>query len=281
ERWLNANVPYYVNFSRVAIHWLAGDHDQWYAFTIDPEWKEENSLNKDTYELRERCLAHIREKLGDRPDLLSKCVPTYPPLSKRFVLDNGWYDALKRDNVRLETDAIDHIEADGIVTANGTKIEVDAIIFATGYLPNAFLQPMDIRGRQGITPAEIWKKDGARAYWGVTVPGLPNFFMIYGPGTNGKISGPVPWGEMQTRYALNCFKALIEKDKRFLTVRRDAYDAFNARLDDELTRTIWMDPRQRSYYQNEFGRSATNSPWKVSQLWNAWRAPDLGDYELG
>ncbi|MFZ0500929.1 MAG: NAD(P)/FAD-dependent oxidoreductase [Steroidobacteraceae bacterium] len=281
EKWLNANVPYYVNFSRVAIHWLAGDHDQWYAFTVDPDWKDEHTLNKDTYDLRQRCIAHIKERLAGRPDLVAKCVPDYPPLTKRFVLDNGWYDALKRDNVQLITEPIDHIEEDGVVTSSGQKFEFDAIIFATGYLPNAFLQPMDIRGRGGITPQDVWKKDGGRAYWGVTVPGLPNFFMVYGPGTNGKISGPVPWGEMQTRYALTCFKMLIETNRKFLDVRKSAYEEFNGRLDEELAQTIWLDKRQQSYYQNEFGRSATNSPWKVLQLWTAWREPDLDHYELG
>jgi 4-hydroxyacetophenone monooxygenase len=280
-KWLDKNLPYYVNFSRVSVHWLAGDHDQWYVFTVDPDWKDEHTLNEDMHILRERCVSYVKKKLDGRPDLIEKCIPDYPPLTKRFILDNGWYDALLRDNVELVTDPIDHIVEDGIVTESGRKIEVDAIIFATGYLPNAFLQPMDIKGRGGITPQEIWKKDGARAYWGVTVPGLPNFFMIYGPGTNGKISGPVPWGEMQLRYALESFKVLIEKGRKFLDVKKSAYDTFNVELDKELDKTIWLDKRQKSYYTNEFGRSATNAPWKVSQFYKAWRRPDLNDYDLG
>ena len=279
--WLDANMPYYTNFSRISIHWLAGDHDQWYAFTVDPEWKDEHTLNEDTYVLRQRCLDYINEKLAGRPDLIEKSTPDYPPLSKRFVLDNGWYDALMRDNVELVTDPIDHIEEDAIVTESGRRIEVDAIIFATGYRPNAFLEPMVIHGRGGVTPQQVWAKDGARAYWGVNVPGLPNFFMIYGPGTNGKISGPLPWGEMQTRYAMTCFKHLIETGQKFLDIRKDVYEDFNEKLDRELDMTIWMDPRQNSYYRNEFGRSATNSPWKVSELWNAWRHPIFENYEFG
>jgi 4-hydroxyacetophenone monooxygenase len=278
-RWLDANVPLYTNFSRVGTTWLAGDHDQWHAFTTDPDWKEPNTLNKDNYVLRERAIAYIKDKLKTRPELIDKVTPNYPPLTKRFILDNGWYDALLRDNVELVTDPIDHIEGDAIVTEDGSRHPIDVIVYATGYKPNAFLQPMDIRGRGGITPQEVWAKDGARAYWGVTVPGLPNFFMIYGPGTNGKISGPVPWGEMQTRYALSCFKTLIEKGLKFMDVRHDAYEDFNKKLDVELDQSIWMDDRQTSYYKNEFGRSATNSPWKVSQLWAAWRAPDLKHYE--
>jgi 4-hydroxyacetophenone monooxygenase len=280
-KWLDRNMPFYTNFSRVSTHWLAGDHDQWYAFTTDPEWKDEHTLNEDNYVLRQRCVAHINDKLEGHPDLIEICTPKYPPLSKRFVLDNGWYDALLRDNVELVTDPIDHIEEDAIVTESGRRHEVDAIIFATGYLPNAFLEPMKIRGRNGITPQEIWAKDGARAYWGVNVPGLPNFFMLYGPGTNGKISGPVPWGEMQTRYALTCFKKLIESKSKFLDIKKPVYEDFNEKLDRELEKTIWMDPRQKSYYVNEFGRSATNSPWKVSELWNAWRYPDFENYDFG
>jgi 4-hydroxyacetophenone monooxygenase len=279
-KWLDANMPFYTNFSRVATHWLAGDHDQWYVFTIDPEWKDEHTLNKDMYVFRQRCIDHIKGKVGTRPDLVEKCIPNYPPLTKRFVLDNGWYDALMRDNVALVTDPIDHIEADGVVTQSGEKFEVDAIIFGTGYLPNAFLDPMDIHGRGGVTPHEVWAKDGARAYWGVTVPGLPNFFMIYGPGTNGKISGPLPWGEMQGRYALSCFKTLIETGKKSIEIRPEAYESFNEALDRELDMSIWLDPRQKSYYQNEFGRSATNAPWKVMQLWTAWRKPNLDHYKI-
>ena len=277
-KWLDRNMPFHVNFSRVATHWLAGDHDQYWAFTIDPEWKDEHTLNEDMYVLRQRCLAYIEQKLSDKPDLMAKVTPDYPPLSKRFVLDNGWYDALRRDNVTLITDPIDHIVEDGIVTENGDRHEFDAIIFATGYEPNAFLQPMVIHGSDGVTPQQVWAKDGARAYWGVTVPHLPNFFMIYGPGTNGKISGPVPWGEMQTRYAMLCFKELIERGAKSLEIRQDIFESFNEALDKELQGSIWLDPRQKSYYVNEYGRSATNSPWRVSEQWAAWRHPDFSHY---
>jgi 4-hydroxyacetophenone monooxygenase len=85
---------------------------------------------------------------------------------------------------------------------------------------------------------------------------------------------------MQGRYALSCFKTLIETGKKSIEIRPEAYEDFNNALDKELDMSIWLDPRQKSYYQNEFGRSATNAPWKVMQLWTAWRKPNLDHYKI-
>ena len=42
---------------------------------------------------------------------------------------------------------------------------------------------MQIEGVGGRTLDEDWAH-GARAYFGLTVSGFPNFFMLYGPNTN-------------------------------------------------------------------------------------------------
>lgn len=279
-RWYRENMPYAANFGRAAFTFLTGDHDMWAAFGVDPNWKDPNTLNQDNYNLREVCVNYLQTKLGHRPDLMKKALPNYPPLSKRFILDNGFYDTLLRDNVELVTEPIDHFDENGIVTKDGRQIPLDVVIFATGFRANDYFYPMHIEGRDGTTIDEIWKKDGARAYWGVAIPRLPNFFSLYGPNCNGKIAGPVPWGEMQTRFALTCFRRLIENGWKSIEVRQDAYDEFNAELDRQLADSIWMDKRQTSYYRNEFGRSATNSPWKASQLYEAWKEPKLDHYHI-
>jgi 4-hydroxyacetophenone monooxygenase len=139
---------------------------------------------------------------------------------------------------------------------------------------------MRIEGRNGITPQKLWAKDGARAYWGVSVPGFPNFFCIYGPNTNPKNGTPISSGESQTRYALNCLAVLVQNGWKSLDVRRDAFEAFNKELDRRLATTIWMDKRQRSYYQNEAGRSATNQPWASIEYWRKLRTIALQDYDI-
>jgi 4-hydroxyacetophenone monooxygenase len=277
-RWLNRNLPFYNNWTRFNLSWQLGDPTIYECWTVDPEWTDPDTLNAHNYAMRQRLIAHLEAKLADRPDLLEKCLPPYPPLSKRFVLDNGWFDALLQDNVDLVTDGIARFEADGIVTKSGDRIEVDTVVFATGFRANEYFWPMEIVGRHGMTPQKIWAKDGARAYWGVTVPHLPNFFVLYGPNTNPKNAGPIPWGGVQIRHALQCMHALAQNGWRSVEVREDAYESFNGELDERMSTTIWMDPRQRSYYTNEHGRSATNAPWATIEYWRRLREVRWDDY---
>ena len=54
--------------------------------------------------VRAACVEFIRSKLGDREDLIEKVVPKGAPFVRRMVVDNGFYDAIKQENVELVTD---------------------------------------------------------------------------------------------------------------------------------------------------------------------------------
>lgn len=277
-RWLNRNLPYLNNWTRFVFSWHMGDPVIYDCWSVDPEWTDPDTLNADNFDLRERLVAYLEEKLSERPDLIKKCLPTYPPLSKRFVVDNGWFDALKRDNVELVTDGIARFEPDGIITDTGQKVELDTVVFATGFRANEYFWPMEITGRDGVTPAEIWAEDGARAYWGVTVPNLPNFFVLYGPNTNPKNGGPIAWGGSQIRHALQVIQQIEKDDLHSVEIGAPAFESFNHELDERMSTTIWMDPRQTSYYRNEYGRSATNAPWSTIEYWRQLREVHWEDY---
>ena len=105
-------------------------------------------------------------------------LPDYPPFGKRILLDNGWYAALRRDDVSLVTDPITSVTANAV---NG--VELDVLVCATGFDVVRFLAPIDIRGRGGAVLREVWDDEDARAYLGTTVPGFPNLLMVYGPNT--------------------------------------------------------------------------------------------------
>jgi 4-hydroxyacetophenone monooxygenase len=101
---------------------------------------------------------HMERELDGDPELMAKVVPDYPPYGKRMLVDNHWFPMLKRDNVDLITDTIDHIEANAIVMADGTRHEVDVIILTTGFHANRMLWPMEIVGRDGENLSDIWGK---------------------------------------------------------------------------------------------------------------------------
>ncbi|MGS7457646.1 monooxygenase, partial [Mycobacterium tuberculosis] len=76
---------------------------------------------------------YIERELEGRPDLIEKSLPDYPPFGKRMLLDNGWYAALKRDNVTLIADAVASITSNSVVARDGSETEVDVVILATGF----------------------------------------------------------------------------------------------------------------------------------------------------
>jgi len=188
--------------------------------------------------------------------------------------DYGIYDALLRDDVTLVSDEIKRIEPAGIECQDGSKYPVDIIVYATGFKANEFLWPMEIRGRQGKRPEELWEKDGARAYLGSMLPGFPNLFMVYGPNTN-PISGLslADFEEMETRFALECIRGLIEQQRQAVEPTLDAYWRFNDELDRNEARMMYMDPRVNNYYKNAHGRSSSNCPVDPRLLWGWLRSP--------
>src|SRR5690606_6632188 len=99
-----------------------------------------------------------------------------------LLFSNDWYPAINRDHVGIVDDGISAIESRGVRTADGVLHEADVIIWGTGFAATDFLGGIDVRGVKASL-AEAWE-DGAHAHLGMTVPGFPNLFWIYGPNTN-------------------------------------------------------------------------------------------------
>jgi 4-hydroxyacetophenone monooxygenase len=281
QRWLYAHVPSYSEWNRFWIFWRMGD-GVLPGVTVDPQWDQSTgavSFFNDM--MRVMLTEYLKGEFGDRPDLLEHVVPTYPPAAKRLLRDNGvWGGALKRENTRLVTTGIREITPSSIVTDDGVAHDVDVIIYGTGFQASKFLTPMTITGRGGIDLHEQWGGD-ARAYLGVTVPGFPNLFCLYGPNTNIVINGSIVYfSECGVRYILGLVKLLLEHDHRALDVRKDVHDEFNEQVDAENKRMAWGAAEVNSWYKNEHGRVAQNWPFTLLEYWQRTLAPDADDYEF-
>ena len=266
--WLERNLPYYVNFMRLRGRWLHGPVIQGRTFTRDSEVMDR---------IRKHRLAFLEYKLGDHPDLLEKMLPAYPPNASRPVLVDekfSVYDALLLDNTTLVTDGIVRLTQNSIVDGAGVQHPVDIIVLATGFRANDFLWPMDVHGRGGTPVQALWEKDGARAYLGSMLPGFPNLFMIYGPNTNPVSGAGNPAiHEFTTRFALRCMAHLILSGRRTIEPTFDAYQRYNDELDAAEASKVYVGSGVRNYYSNEFGRSATNSPFDARKSWEWLRDP--------
>jgi 4-hydroxyacetophenone monooxygenase len=283
KKWILAHVPYYARWYRFLLFWPGSD-GLMPSLVVDPGWPHpERAVNAINDGMRAMFTQFMADQIGDDPDLLAKVTPRYPPFGKRMLQDNGsWLAALKRDNVDLVTDAIAEITPMGVRCEDGTEYAVDVIVLATGFHANRFLWPMEIVGREGVSLRER-RGDEPRAYLGITVPGFPNFFCLYGPGTNLAHAGSIIFhSECQVRYVMGCLAALL-RDGRAATMdcRRDVYQAYNARFDARHAGLVWSHPGMSSWYKNAAGRVTTTSPWLLVEYWGWTKAPDLADYELG
>jgi 4-hydroxyacetophenone monooxygenase len=223
----------------------------------------------------------ITSQVSD-PDLLAKVVPDYPATGKRTLQDNGsWLRALQRDNVELVRTGIDRIEADAIVTEDGRRHEVDIVVYATGFHANRFLWPMEIVGRDGAVLADQWG-DSPSAYLGITVPNFPNFFCMYGPGTNLAHGGSLIFhSECQMSYIGGCIDELVSGGLRAIEVRQDVHDAYQERYQKEIDSMVWSSPAIRhTWYKGPDGRIHLLSPWPLGDYWRWTKAPERDDFLL-
>jgi 4-hydroxyacetophenone monooxygenase len=278
--WLDRNVPFHVNFARLRSAWMAAPQNGGKMLKADLDYRDDpearSAANK---AMRTERIAFIRQHLATRPELVDKMIPPYPPLAARHILvdqvDNI-YTTLTRSDVSLVTAPIRRIAPTGVVLETGEEIEVDVIVYATGFRANDFLWPMEVRGRAGRRVEELWAKDGPRAYLACMLPSFPNFFMVYGPNANnfGGL-GIIEFQEMVTRFALRCLGGVITRGKRTVEVTEDAYARYNVELDRCEPQMLYADARAKTYYRNAHGRSAVNNPIDIRRIW-AWTYDPAG-----
>ena len=281
-KWLLEHVPFYNKWYRFWLFWRLTD-GLYDSVRADPEWTGgSEAVSAANAELRAMLVGAIRAQLPDDDDLFGKVAPKYPVGGKRSLVDNGvWLEALRRDNVDLVDTPIERITPRGILTKDGVLHEADVIIYGTGFQASRFLWPMKIVGRGGVDLDTAWKGD-ARAYLGITTPGFPNMFMIYGPNTNIVVNGSIIFfSECAVRYILGALKLMAERGAATIEVRRDVHDAFNVKVDAANATMAWGAAGVTSWYKNATGRVSQNWPFPIVEYWNATVAPDPADFNLG
>ena len=278
EKWCFRHIPFYEGWYRFLLMWNSADR-LYPAFRVDPTWQSPDvAVSRPNDKLRRLMTDYVVEQLADRPELIDQVLPDYPALGKRMLLDNGWYRTLLRDNVRLVNDRIARVTPRAVVTASGEAVEVDTLILATGFLPNKYLWPMKITSR-GRRLHDVWGED-PRAYLGISAPGFPNLFILYGPNTNPVVGSVIFMLECQVNYVVRCIAAMIEAQYASMDCRQDVHDRYNDLVDAEHEQLVWRHPRVHSYYNNGEGRVTTNAPWRMVDYWRMTARPDLGEYLL-
>lgn len=220
----------------------------------------------------------INSAISD-PELRRKVTPDYEFGCKRVMLTDDWYPTLTQSNVELIDHGVDAVTATGIRDATGVERPADAIVFATGFASHDFVAPMEIVGSDGRTLDRAWA-EVARAYLGLSVPGFPNMFLLYGPNTNGGSGSVVNTLECGIGHLLAALREMDASGASRIEISPAAAEDFDRELRTALAGTVWQ-AGCSNWYVDENGNDPNNWPWTWSAYRRRTRELAPGAYELG
>ena len=227
----------------------------WYSLveTLSVAWVHAPALSS---MIRSVSHEHMRRGSRGRPGLFEKVWPDYPIGCKRILFSSDYLPALARPNVDLVTARIERITPDGIVTDDGREHPADVLVWGTGFAAADFLATIPVTGLGGVALADRWA-DGARAYFGLTVPDFPNLLIMYGPNTNTGGGSIIYFLETQARYVRDFVDRLSEVGGA-MAVRSEVAEDFDDRIQTLLSGSVWT--QCSSWYRDASGRVTTNWP---------------------
>jgi cation diffusion facilitator CzcD-associated flavoprotein CzcO len=206
---------------------------------------------------RARSEAFMRWQLRRDPGLRRRVWPNYTFGCKRVLFSSDFLPALQRSNVELVTERIERMTHGGIVCADGSEYKIDCVIYGTGFRANDFMFPMEITGTDGQSLKQAWA-NGPHAHLGVSVPGFPSLFFMYGPNTNTSGGSIIVYEEAQAAYIRQALEHVRDRHAAAIEVRSDVEAASDQGLQSRFAGTAWT--LCSSWYRDSEGRIVANWP---------------------
>jgi cation diffusion facilitator CzcD-associated flavoprotein CzcO len=169
------------------------------------------------------------------PELRKKITPTYTIGCKRMLFSSFWYPTLIKENVHVVNNRILNVNETGIAVQSEKEesqenIPLDVIVYATGFQLTRENAPQeyqfDVIGRAGAS-LNHWHQTNPKTLLGMTAPGFPNLFQLYGPNTNLGHNSIVFMIECQADYITKLVTKSLKKNYDSVEVREDSVDKFH------------------------------------------------------
>ncbi|MDV8071392.1 NAD(P)/FAD-dependent oxidoreductase [Rhodococcus sp. IEGM 1366] len=208
-------------------------------------------------------LNHLNAQVPD-PELRAKLLPDFEFMCKRPLVSNDFYPALQRPNVELHTGGLTEVRANSVITGNGEEVEVDTIIYNTGF-DIGVTSPIArvVHDAEGRTLADHWG-DNPRAYKGVSVPGFPNLFVMQGPNATSGVSSSLIFAEAQALYIASALRTISARDIATFEVKASAEAKWTKWVRKLSTKMVYETGGCVSYYLNSKGDNVV--------MWPTWSA---------
>jgi cation diffusion facilitator CzcD-associated flavoprotein CzcO len=268
ERFVLRNVPGAQKLVRNAVNTIV-EHVVWRILAQDDAAQER---------ARKMGMWNIRKGVKD-PELRKALTPSIKPGCKRLMFSNTYYPALERDHVTVETDGIAEITPTGVRLADGREVDLDVIVFGTGFDPHHFWSPMEVIGQGGVTLDEQWSP-AANAYNGTATPNFPNLFFLLGPNTGTGHNSVVLMAEAQARHVVDALAYLRSGAADWIAPTDAAADAFGREVSARHDHLVWASGCG-SWYLNEAGINDTIYPGPVREFQRRMSRFDIAAYATG
>jgi cyclohexanone monooxygenase len=225
---------------------------------------------------------YLRQQVQD-PHVRAKLTPKYAVGCKRPGFHNEYLGTFNRDNVRLVTEPIDKVTSSAVATTDGESHEIDVLILATGFkvMDTDNVPTFAVTGSGGRSLSRFWDEHRLQAYEGVSVPGFPNLFTVFGPyGYVG--SSYFALIETQTHHIVRCMKRAQRRGATRVEVTEEANARYFAEMMRKRHRQIfWQDSCRlaNSYYFDKNGDVPIRPTTTVEAYWRSRRF-DLDDYRF-
>ncbi|WNG90270.1 NAD(P)/FAD-dependent oxidoreductase [Mycobacterium sp. ITM-2016-00317] len=264
EKWMFAHIPLAKKIYRTRL-WLRSESN---ISVI------EHGSDK-TQEFKSIALRSLEATVTDDA-LRAKLTPDHPLGCKRLVFATDYLQTLTQPHVEVVSSPARRLRARSLLTEDGTELDVDVVLCATGYAAADYLGQIEVRGADGALLSETWR-DGAFAYLGMTVPGYPNFFMLYGPNTNVGSNSVIFILEAQARYIVRALRHMRRRKRNYIEVRSEVMTRYLDWIDTWMQGTVWL-TRCSNYFRAANGRVVTQWPRSARTFWQLTRFFKPGDY---
>lgn len=216
--------------------------------------------------------AHLRKQIPDA-ELREKLTPDYTIGCKRIIVSNTLYPALASDNVTLHDrhDGIREFTKHGLVTQQGQELDVDLVVYSTGFKATDGALGFNVVGRNEQRLDDMWE-DYPRAYLGTMMPGFPNLFLVTGPNTGIGHTSAIFVIESQMIYIMRVLKELAQRQAASVEVTPEAEQRYTDKVHHEMARTVWQTGGCHSWYQSKSGKVTAMFPgFSFVYRYLAWR----------
>lgn len=228
--------------------------------------------------VRRAGLANIRKGISD-PALRAAVTPTIEPGCKRILMSNTYYPALARDHVAVHPSGVAEVTPTGVVTADGDVVDLDVIVWGTGFDAHKFWAPMKVHGRDGLELGEVWRR-ASTAFNSVSAPGFPNTFFLLGPNSGTGHNSVVMVAEAQADYVVKAMDVLRDGTVDWVEPTVEATRAYADEMATRHEDLVWASGCG-SWYLNDEGVNDVLYPGPVGHYQRRVADFDRSAHHLG